>query len=57
MLHYHSPFCSTIGSSVMFDTTAAVDKLNSPLVVVVADDTVAVVGSDRSSSGRLDIDT
>ena len=40
----------------MFDTTA-VDKLNSPLVVVVAEDTVAVVGSDLSSSGKLDIET
>lgn len=50
----HSPFASAATrarSSERLETTA-VDRLLS--AVVVAEDTVAVVGSDFSSSGRLD---
>lgn len=57
----HIPFCSVDdgggGGGPSSETTAAVDRLNSPLVVVAEETETLLVGSDFSSSGRLETDT
>jgi hypothetical protein len=55
----HIPFGSEDGipGATSSETTAAVDRLNSPLVVVADETVTLLVGSDFSSSGRLETDT
>ena len=53
----HIPLWSEETSWSSSETTAAVDKLNSPLVVVAEETVTLLVGSDFSSSGRLETET